>query len=669
MSGTDLERCKKNLRSVLLASKGGLNLSKVPEEYRKMFEEEIPFRNFNCQTLEMFLRSNPEVCSLRDDRGVVVVDGVCSQATSHIQNMVQQTGKKRGGAAGWRDSQRPCLARVNPQEQLRPFSGNKQRQKHFQPPSGIIGPVKPSPVKGKKAEFKVPGESLSVWRDRVVFILRDLPAGADRLQVEALYQAKYRETLPGSWSKALSRAGLIDVDTENRQNSQPVIQLSQWQTEQAIPSIRRPVGRLWDIMVRAVDCRRQEAWVTLQDPGYKQTRNKLQVQLFLKHHSGQSYNGEPVLPGQYFSAEVREGDFRRVQVNKVDRVNFSCSCFLIDFGTETEVSWKSLVLLHPDCRTIPVQALKVGLAGFNNYTNSRFAEFVMNKLEGKRFMGREVEGSTYNIPQLRIFDGNKKSEVEFLDQIVSQMKGMNLDKVTSQMKGLNLGGVSPNKGMKLENVTSQMKGMKLGGISKKQKNSGVIISLSLEPQPLPEEGDFYECNVSHVVSPAEIWVQPHSAEQEYDRMKRQISAFYNRYVDGQPVQYPELGMIVAVGVGKDWFRAKIIFKMGTVSPIRAGKDFLVRLVDTGKLEIVNVGCIRSLEKSFALLPVQAVKVILEGIERSDELTNILLSQMCLGRSLVGHVTRREGEEIFLCLYDNSKNMDVNINHIIEKLMI
>ena len=63
-------------------------------------------------------------------------------------------------------------------------------------------------------------------------------------------------------------------------------------------------------------------------------------------------------------------------------------------------------------------------------------------------------------------------------------------------------------------------------------------------------------------------------------------------------------MIVAVGIGKDWFRAKIIFKMGTVSPIRAGKDFLVRLVDTGKLEIVNVGCIRSLEKSFALLPVQ-----------------------------------------------------------------
>ena len=40
----DLERCKKSLRSILLANKGGIPFSLLSEEYYKLFEEDLPFR-------------------------------------------------------------------------------------------------------------------------------------------------------------------------------------------------------------------------------------------------------------------------------------------------------------------------------------------------------------------------------------------------------------------------------------------------------------------------------------------------------------------------------------------------------------------------------------------------------------------------------------------------
>ena len=101
-----------------------------------------------------------------------------------------------------------------------------------------------------------------------------------------------------------------------------------------------------------------------------------------------------------------------------------------------------------------------------------------------------------------------------------------------------------------------------------------------------------------------------------------------------------------------------------------------------KLQRVKINCLRSLEASFAVLPVQvkcslakqfyfilcmkALKVQLEGIDRCDEVTNYLLGQLCLQRSLVGHVSRREGETVYLILYDSSQGLNANINAVLEE---
>ena len=63
-------------------------------------------------------------------------------------------------------------------------------------------------------------------------------------------------------------------------------------------------------------------------------------------------------------------------------------------------------------------------------------------------------------------------------------------------------------------------------------------------------------------------------------------------------------MLVAVKRDADWHRAQIIFKLGNVSNSIIGNDFLVKLVDIGKVEVVNTYCMRILESCFPVLPAQ-----------------------------------------------------------------
>ena len=67
-------------------------------------------------------------------------------------------------------------------------------------------------------------------------------------------------------------------------------------------------------------------------------------------------------------------------------------------------------------------------------------------------------------------------------------------------------------------------------------------------------------------------------------------------------------MMVAVQIQKDWFRAQVIFKLGNVSNTAGGSDCLVKLVDIGKVEVVNIRSMRVLEKCFPALPGQVEKL-------------------------------------------------------------
>ena len=71
---------------------------------------------------------------------------------------------------------------------------------------------------------------------------------------------------------------------------------------------------------------------------------------------------------------------------------------------------------------------------------------------------------------------------------------------------------------------------------------------------------------------------------------------------------PFLGQVVAVRVGQDWFRAQIVRKLDSLlDSLMDSNNFLVKLVDTGKVEIVSQEAMKVLQKEFLSLPRQVKK--------------------------------------------------------------
>ena len=102
---SDLERSKKYLRSILLATKGGVPEAQLVKRYREQTGENIPFRRFNCSSLQAFLQSVPDVCRVTVRGGAVVVEGVATAETKHIKEMVKMQGlhpaaRTRGNGSG-----------------------------------------------------------------------------------------------------------------------------------------------------------------------------------------------------------------------------------------------------------------------------------------------------------------------------------------------------------------------------------------------------------------------------------------------------------------------------------------------------------------------------------------------------------------------------------------
>ena len=93
---SELERCKKYLRSTLIANKGGVASNEVSHQYYETVGEHIPFLKFGHQSLESFLKSIPDVCEISWAGRQMMVMAVASKATEHIDRMVaaQQSSKK-----------------------------------------------------------------------------------------------------------------------------------------------------------------------------------------------------------------------------------------------------------------------------------------------------------------------------------------------------------------------------------------------------------------------------------------------------------------------------------------------------------------------------------------------------------------------------------------------
>lgn len=253
----DLEKCKKYLRSILLANKGGVPGAQVMARYKDIVGESVPYRKFNFSNLENFLRSIPDVCRITVRGRDVMVVGVETPETKHIKDLIQRQGKgggKHGGgrpapvnrnqfyidyindirARGKNNNLTSTMASPN-----HTSSSKQLKQSPPQRPQPIVAPVKITPRKVTasahaqkvtaqpavkqpgsyqatvkqpavmQAAVKQPGstpqvlpvtkESVRVWSGRVRKLLEGHPHGLSLTQVERFHEKHYQERLPASW--------------------------------------------------------------------------------------------------------------------------------------------------------------------------------------------------------------------------------------------------------------------------------------------------------------------------------------------------------------------------------------------------------------------------------------------------------------------------------------
>ncbi|KFM68480.1 Tudor domain-containing protein 5, partial [Stegodyphus mimosarum] len=85
----DLETVRKEIRSMLLTFQKGCSLTEFNRVYKDMLGCRLPFRDFSFQSDVEFLKSMPDVVSLRPDRsGDYLLKGIADEKSQHIQNLV-----------------------------------------------------------------------------------------------------------------------------------------------------------------------------------------------------------------------------------------------------------------------------------------------------------------------------------------------------------------------------------------------------------------------------------------------------------------------------------------------------------------------------------------------------------------------------------------------------
>lgn len=91
------------LRSVLVSSPRGVPLSQLNKEYRVFSYSNIPFKEMGFNSVETFIKSIPDVASLkRNNDGQLVVVGIASESDKHVAKLIarQKKPKKRSKPAG-----------------------------------------------------------------------------------------------------------------------------------------------------------------------------------------------------------------------------------------------------------------------------------------------------------------------------------------------------------------------------------------------------------------------------------------------------------------------------------------------------------------------------------------------------------------------------------------
>ena len=389
--------------------------------------------------------------------------------------------------------------------------------------------VKSSPV-SPVSSAAVTRQSIRTWTGRVKKILEGKPFGLWKTQVEKFHEKQWSESLPSNWTSIMLEANLI---TLKNQSTLLVVSLKTANHEDApatkdeiVPSGVYPGEVKWIMTITHV-VSTSHYWVMFGDAPKK--LDNLQSPLEWRHRSGPVFSGGVMPPGNYFSAKLQTGRIVRVKATKVDRINYTANCFLLDYGREEKIKWSNLTPLHQEFLTLPSLAKKVVLSEVSDSKDPELVDFVKNKLVGSKMKGLQVDKDENDVPVVLMFDE---------DINVADYLNRHLNK--SQPKSVSTNNnPSPSKNVVFNNSRTDRSHLPRSSL------------------PVVGEDRFYDCKIRHIVSSSEIYVQSYSDVSRFSHMTKQMNQFYESRGD-RGEDSDQFGSMFAIRRHGDWMRAEVI---------------------------------------------------------------------------------------------------------------
>ena len=84
-----LNYTKKLIRAILLTGKDGYPLNSFSKTYKDFENKECPFKELGFQSMDIFLKSIPDVVEFREVEGKTFIFGVPDARTKHVHKLVQ----------------------------------------------------------------------------------------------------------------------------------------------------------------------------------------------------------------------------------------------------------------------------------------------------------------------------------------------------------------------------------------------------------------------------------------------------------------------------------------------------------------------------------------------------------------------------------------------------
>ncbi|XP_033350171.1 tudor domain-containing protein 7-like [Bombus vosnesenskii] len=656
------EEVIKNVRACLISSKGGVKMDDLNKDYRLLIDENIPFRKLGYQSLVAFLRTVPSV-KITEKGKDCFVEAVPTGESAHITKLIarQKTATKKYNKMV--NTKRPTPFRKPMMTRnfgnIRSFNNNlysqmSGKQNMYFPAMSTKITVHQNSEKPRyiQSNCGIPPSSPSKrLKDRQVNSVLSTNQSINKSKDETQIKNNLR-TVTSVISQHSKNAN-INVEMLPKKISSPNDRLKV-----------NPIPSLMDIRTNISTLPQSPEVLSPFSPGQVLADGKMKLQQSTKLPAALG-NTRKIVP-KLQPTDPREELKRRASVLNLAEPVYQICPTTIKNTKEPAV----------------FAQVKIGPHGYSSYPEQAHTEDEAQKLAAKFALLDLTEkyGSSscfnetkdksiikervlsiidahpngifmHQIPMYykqqyeEILPGNWEKVIETSSEIVLE-KGVDNSVILRRF-------TSSDLREKIRNTTS----LKTDKIL--LHPIGPVAPGQLQ---LPEE-EFWIVSVTYVISTVEIWARivGDAYSDEFDIMTTEMRKHYSNIQQSLKASLIEIGNYYVVFEDESWHRVRCVDFNITTGMVT------VSFIDYGDEDIYHYSRLQILDKKFCVLPAQALRLCLYGLEDFNDCdsTVIAIEKCLLDRALYVEVRNRKKDQNDLSatvvFYDTHGPDDINLN--------